>query len=740
MTQLPEPSQVPMPASANDEESIDIRHFFSVALRYKWSILGLAVAVGILAALITLTLPPKYSAQATILIESNRSKPVSIESVYGESITDQFYLTQVEIIRSRQVIARLIDHLALDHEQLLPPDANNGDDGGWQDMLPEWLMPAREKVELSAEQKRQAAIGIIYGNLDVTLISGSQLAVIAFESYDPKLAALIPNQLAETYIEMDLEARMQMVERASNWLTQNLEGLRGKLERSEQALQEFRDKERLVDVGGVRSVSTNQLQEISTDLVDVRRKRAEAETIYRQTRALRDNPLGGLESVPAILRHPLVQSLKQSEVEAERVVKELSHRYGPKHPKMIAAKQNLSSVRRNLRSQILTVVDGIETDYRVALNNERALNAELGQSTKEVQQVSKKEYQYNVLAREVETNKQLYDLFLTRFKETDTVGDFQTTIARVVDMATVPSIPFKPRKKMIVALATFLAGIIGILLALLRDHLDNTVTSGEQIEAELGLNALGIVPFIGKRKHTREKMGRALVDNADNGFSEAIKSIRTSVMLSGIDDPHQILLVTSAVPGEGKTTVSTNLSVAIGQMERVLLIDADLRRPSVGKSLGIDSKHPGLSDLVAGLAPFEECVVRFEDAKIDVIPAGQIPPNPLEIISTKRFKATLTKLAEHYDRIIIDAPPESAVSDPLVLSTYANAVVLVVKVDSTPKDVVAGAVKKLQHVDAPLLGVVLNQFMPRKHGYYGYYGGRYYRYGADGSYGKTTKS
>jgi capsular exopolysaccharide synthesis family protein len=269
--------------------------------------------------------------------------------------------------------------------------------------------------------------------------------------------------------------------------------------------------------------------------------------------------------------------------------------------------------------------------------------------------------------------------------------------------------------------------MLGVMLAFLLDYLDSTFKGADDVEARLGDPMLGLLPIA---KRTQEQGAKPLfLDSDQQGFAEAVRTVRTGVVLSGLDASHQIVVVTSSVPGEGKTTTSVNLALAMGQMEKVLLIDADMRRPTIAKTLGIPGSSPGLSNLVAGTAEAEQCIHHHEEGNIDILTAGLIPPNPLELLASRRFRDVLAQLAEKYDRIVIDSAPTLAVSDALVLATQANAVIYVVKSDSTAFHSARNGIQKLQRVKAPLTGVVLNQVNLSKASKYGSYYGYYDYYG-----------
>ncbi len=394
-----------------------------------------------------------------------------------------------------------------------------------------------------------------------------------------------------------------------------------------------------------------------------------------------------------------LQDITERVIAAQFKLSGISQRYGPKHPAYQQAELDLAEAQLAMQA-----------------------------ARQNAMQVTRKEFGLQELLREVQTNRNLYDTFFTRIKEANETRQLETPNARVIDPAVVPRIPVKPKKSLTMALAFVLSLMLGTMLAFLLDYLDSTFKGADDVEARLGVPMLGLLPIV--RRKQENVVGRPLFLESDQqGFAEAVRTVRTGVVLSGLDTDHQIVVVTSSVPGEGKTTSSINLALAMGQMEKVLLIDADMRRPTIAKSLGIPGSSPGLSNLVAGTSEAAQCIHHHDEGNIDILPAGLIPPNPLELLSSKRFKDALLQLAEQYDRIVIDSAPTLAVSDALVLATLANAVIYVVKSDSTAFHSARSGIQKLQRVNAPLTGVVLNQVNLTKASKYGSYYGYYDYYG-----------
>jgi len=732
----------PNVAAETEYETLDLVRYVRSIGRNKWRILALVIAVGVLAAIYALSLAPIYRGTATVLIEANKQKIVSIEEVYNQAAgaNREFYQTQYEILRSRDLTAKLVDRLKLTDHALFDP--RQRPKAWYAGLLPEgFLGDEASDAGRSSEAIRQAAIRAVTRDLSIQLVRNSQLVRISFDSRDKELSARVPNTLAEIYIESDLASRLQMTQKATSWLTEQSADLRSKLAASEKALQSFRERERIIDTKGLAQAgATKQIEDLNKSLNDARAKRADAENVYNQViGVLQGKSQESLESLPAIQRQPLVMRLKEQESDSEKKLADASKRYGPEHPRMVSAESELKSAREAVRRQIASVAQSVTREFEVAKANEASLEKALNSARGDVQNLNRKEFELATLERDVATSRQFYDMFVQRFKETNISGDLQTAIARVVDPAVVPETSFGPNRRLIVGLSLLAALLAGVSLALLIERLHNTLKTTHDVETKLGLPSLGTVQI------TKPQKGRLLerefLEDPQTSFSEAIRTIRSAVMLSALDSPKKIVVITSSVPGEGKTTVAANLAFALSQLKPTLLIDADMRRPRIGRVLGGQQALLGLSELCSGAATTDKCIYPVKDSQLSVLPSGKVPPNPQELLSSHRFEEMLAMLSEQFEFIVIDSPPVQLVSDALVISPHASEVVYVVKADETPFPLAQQGVKKLRRVGAPLIGAVLNQLDVLKadkyYGEYSGYGKKYY--GRKYGYGYTGK-
>ena len=725
-----------------EEEEIDLREYWRVIVHHKWSIFGLAFLFALLAALSVLSMKPIYSASATLLIEAQYGNVATIEELYGVKPPNfEYYQTQRQILGTRKLAEKVVDRLDLTTHPEFIGDVEERDlnwrewiSFDWKSWLPKgWLpeKPVSLNAVSEADSLKTDVIDDLMGRLSVQEVRDSQLVTISFEAADPEVAAMLANTLADVYIENDLDARLQMTAKATSWLAERLRGLKKKLEQSEKALQEYREREKLVEMGGVTTLTASQLQDLSQKLVFAQQERAAALAAVRQARQLKNQPLDQMESIPTVLNDPLIKKLREAEAEAERKVSALIKRYGPKHPKMIQARSELNESRTSLQRQVRSLVAGLEKQYEVAQASESSIRSSIAAAKGEMQQINRKGYELTVLEREVESNRQLYDQFLNRVKETGEADSLNRANARIADPAVAAQDPIKPKKKLIVVIAGTLGLFLGILLAFLFEHLDNTVKRASDLEERLRLPILGLLPHLKLKKGVDSPLNYAR-DNRQSFFVESIRTVRTSVLLSCLDDPHKIIVVTSSIPGEGKSTVAMNLADSLCELHKVLLIDGDMRRPTVAGSWGLDKQVHGLSEFVSCSAKLAECVHQTDKANLFIMPSGVVPPNPLELLSSQRFSDALGSLRKTFDHIIIDSAPALAVSDALLLSSYANGVIYVVKADSTPYPAAQEGVKRLRQVNAHLIGGVLNDIPQGKkkggysYGKHDYYGGSFY--------------
>lgn len=725
----------------NDEDIIDLTHYFRVINRSKWRILSLALIVTLLATLIVLSMTPIYKATSSLLIESEETNIVSIEQVYGlDASKKEYFETQYEILKSRHIAEKVVDKLDLGNNPVFTQYIDVEESSFTKDIKQSvknvlTFLPQREPTPLTeeelAQQRKELIITLFSENLSIAPVANTQVVKLSFMSESPKLAATVANTVADVYIENYLEAKFDMTSKATTWLNDSLDGLRAKLEISERKLADFYEREQLVDLDGVVGLASDELQGLSEQLLEAENRLKQTEIIYEQVQNFNGDP-AELADMPAVQNHPSIQNVKEAELAAESKVSELGEVYGPKHQKMISAQAELSSVKQTLINQVQSLISGINSEYRQAESQVNSLRVSVARAKEEFRKLTTLESKRKILQREVDTNQQLYDSFFTRLQETTEVEGFETANARILDKATVPIEPAKPKKSLILAATLILSVGMGVFVALVLDFLNSGVRSVDDVERKLGQRMMGLIPWQPHKKKEDLPL-REFFDKGNHVFSEAVRTLRTSIQLLNLSGDKKVIMVTSSVPKEGKTTVSINLAFAMGQMGKTLLIDADLRKPSVAKRFDLPGFQPGLSNLVAGTHKLDECLCNDIASNIDVITAGSSAPNPQELLLSDGFKATIDKLRQDYDHIIIDTAPTQAVSDAIIVSGACDSLLYVVKADATNEKLVSNGLERFMRVGKRIDGVVLNQVDIKKAGnsyaYTGYYD--QYGYGAD---------
>ena len=782
--------------SGSPLEQLDLQHYLRILRKQKWPIvLFTAVCTG-LAAYYAYTATPIYSATSTLLIEQQKANIVNFEELYDvDSGNTDYYQTQYELLQSRSLAQKVIDKLGLwNHPELNPNAAaaastdaalDAGGSGGLMDRVSGFfdagdatapgaagdaaetgdaspvslernvgtagsetdaLVPpdafeggfGGERVTLDPE--REGVISGFLGRLTIAPVRKTKLVKISYESADPELAVRVANAVGEGYITSYLESKLELTERASSWLNERLESLEGTLDESEQRLVAFKEANGLVDVdGSVGRLNEQELLLSTAELAQARSQLSDSADLYREVQSLRDRP-ELLTSIAAIQADPIVQRVKIDQGQAQRNLDELRNRYGDRHPRVVDAQSALNTLDQTLNQTLDRVVSSIETDYQFLQQRVASIENQLAQGKQEIQAIGNKSFELQSLEREVETNRTIYDEFFSRMSQAKSADGLETANARVSDYAIKPTSPVKPKKQLIIALAALASLVLSSLMALLYEQMDETVKSTTDVERKLGQTLLGILPLVKSGLFGRKSdlpLNPTEIKDDKNTFHEAVNTARTAITVGQEQGESKVIMVTSSVPGEGKSTASINLAYSLSRMERVLLIDCDMRRPTIAKSIDRERNAHGLSSLIMRTAPASECIVRGAfDGTVDVLPAGPVSEHPLELLSSPRFKSIIDSLSKHYDRIVIDCAPTQAVSDAFVIARVCQTIVYVVKSHDTSINIVRSGIQRLEQSGAKITGVLMTQVDVDK---LASYGGDYYYQGYYDYYGYTDE-
>ena len=718
--------------------------YFRTILKFKWPIMLVTALVTALSVAYVVTVEPLYQSTQSLLLESSQSNIVAIENLVTDAPKDEGYVqTRIEILKSRDLARRVMDSLnLLDEPVFLQSVARHARVDAAS------LVQAR-KVEassatamadggsqvLSESDAESIAISYFLSRLDVEQVPTTRLLRVSFLSADRQLAAKIANEVGLQYIRTYLEANESMVNEVSGWLNVKLDELKSTLDESEARLLEFKKDNQLVNVNGsVGRVTEQELLQSSSELTEARMQLSNAAIVLDELNSARSTT-DMLEVLPSTQSDPLVQ---KSRSEISRVITEINRlatKYGQQHPRMIDLQAELDSLQDDLRLSLQRGIDMARNEFTLFQRRVDFLESRLESDRQAVQLVGAKSVQLEALDQEVQTNRELYYRFLSRMIETRSTQGLESANATVAQYATPALQPAKPNKGLIVALTFFGALLASLLAALIAGGLDDSIKHTSDVEQKLGEHLLGIIPMHRKKRNWLARLvpfGKTARAKEDRLFAEAFTTVRTNLLLDQVHLRGKIILLTSSVPGEGKSMASICLARSFVQMERVLLIDADIRRPSLADALGLDRKTPGLTNFISGQNPLRECIQRHPSSGLDVLCSGPVTNQPLEMLSSVQFETALSDLAEVYDRVIIDSAPVEAVSDALLLSKLVDRVIYVAKSHDTSVRLVRNGLEKLRGIGAPVVGLLLTQVDLKKltayggdydfHGYHDYYG------------------
>lgn len=710
---------------------IDIRQIIAVLRRRKHIIFGCMALITTFATIAVFQLTPRYTAEASVMLNTRKNQVMDFQSVLAGLPSDSTAIrSEVEILKSLAVARKVADKLDI----YGLPEFNPGlKKASFFDAITSpvaWLKQSVRKllahtearavpaVEETEDIRKTAIARGLMGRVDVINDGRSYLLRIRAESESPELSAKIANTYVNVYLLSQLEAKFDAVRRATDWLNENLVDLRDKVRNSDRAVQLFKEQHDLTATRG-GTVMTQQLSELNSQLIIASVDRAQKETSLRQ---LQDQLRSGNVDAAAVMGSPLIQKLREQENELLRRRAEMATRYKPAHPAMININAEITDVKRKLGEEINKTIRGMDGDVQAALAREASLRATLAGLQKSTAEQDTVAVQLRELEREAEANKTLYENFLSKFKQTSAQEDYQQADARLVSAATPPTVPSYPNKTMLVGFALVVSTFAGIALAFLIERLDNGFRTSDQIEKLLGFSTLGLVPGVTGRESPQD----VVLSRPTSQYSEAIRSIRTALRYSDIDDPPKIVLVTSSLPSEGKTVFAASLARSVARSgARALLIDCDLRRPGIARVLGIEPE-PHFLDLFEDGAD-QESLIRVDPASgIHYLPSKGHALNPQDVLGSQQLRSFLDRMRSRYDLIVIDSPPVLAVSDPIILSHIVDATIFLVRWEKTPRQIVTGALKLLRTNGRSIAGVVLSRINIRRHAVYGYGDAAYY--------------
>ncbi len=716
-----------------------LREYLRVLIKRKWIIMACVVGIFAAVAIASLRQTPVYEAVGRIAVNKADSNLITFKDsmpvmdYYDPTDLD----TEVRILQSDLLALQVIRQLNLDKRpeyggQTAPKQPNLVADPLQND-----------------SSRTTALLGGFKGNLKVSLIPNTRIIEIHYRSTDPTLAASAVNTLAATYVEQNFKTKFESTMQASDWLSKQLVDLQMKVETSQEKLVRYQKEHEIFGIDEKQNIITQKLDELNRELTSAESDRMQKEAVYRMTQtsdpdavasAVAADPVATLAGTGS---SPLLDKLHQQQADLRIQIAELSTQLGPAYPKVAQLNNQLKEIERQIQGETRKAVDHLRGQYQTALQRESMLRAALEKQKQEANRLNENAIDYSLLKRDVESNRQLYEGLLEKLKEAGVTAGLRSNNFRIVDAARPPNAPVEPNIPRNLAFALVLGITSGVGLAFLLEGMDNTVRTTEQAQMISALPSLGMIPLGSKSSSngngtkrlaltsSREVVELVTQVRPQSQMAESYRALRTSLLLSSLGAPPKIIMVTSARPQEGKTTTAINSAIVLAQKGvRVLLVDADLRRPSVHKTLGMGPRS-GLSNVLTGNATLEQAIAPSPILpNLFVLAAGSPPPNPAELLASSNMKDVLNELRQQFDHVVIDTPPTLSVTDAVVLSPRVDAIILVIRSGQTTKQALRRARDILMQVNAHVTGVLLNAVDLTSPDYYYYYEyqGKYSQY------------
>jgi succinoglycan biosynthesis transport protein ExoP len=713
--------------------------YLIVLRKHQWLILFFLLAIVSIVSIATIRMQPVY--QATARVEIDRENTNAMHFADSDSYDmyvdlEDYITTQSKILQSETLAMLTVKSMGLDN---LPEFGGNP---------AKPMKPAAPGSEASLHRPR--SLGAFLDRMTIKRVPNSRLLDVTFESTDPSLAARIVNAHLNNFIEENFRSRYEAATQASNWLSGQLNEMKIKVENAEDARLAYERQNQIWTIDEKNDISSQKLADLNKQLTEAQADRINKEAVYHLAQA------GNYDAIAAVRESAVIQDILKQQSALSAQYTDAVNQYGPKYPKVLRLQAQLKDLDGLVAREKTNIGNQMEAEYHGSRQRELLLKNALDEQKTQTNQMAEKLVQYNILKREADTNKQLYDGMLQKLKEAGITAGLRSSNIRVVDPALIPSGPSRPNKTRNIMLSVLVGLIGGIGLALLREYLDNTVKTPDDVETLARLPSLAVVPSLtnsnGKRNGRFAKLLKAPVIAGKEGraelishnmpqsqMSEAFRALRTSLLLSQADHPPQVILMTSALPREGKTTAAVNLAVTLAQLgDKTLLVDADLRKPGINRALSlVDGKHAGLSSYLAGVSSLDLITVPHPAiTNLAAIPTGPIPPNPADLLSSRRLTELIAELRTRYKFVVIDSPPIMAATDAVILSVLVDGVLLVVRSGETPKEAFTRTRDLLAGVKCRMLGVVLNAVDASSPDYY--YSYRYYPY-SYGGYGREDE-
>jgi polysaccharide biosynthesis transport protein len=726
-------------------EDIDLRRVGRTLWRWRSLIIAIVLVSAIISVAVVQSLTPVYTASTDIAIGPQQMPVLKLDQIVANINGDnETIATELSIIRSRKLAQKTILKLGLDSlpeftpsPGLLQQALGVLHEQGY--VLPSWLDQAvapQRPDDVDVDRRLNGVIDAFLRRLKVATDGKSRIITVSFQSVSAPVAAEVVNTLADFYVTAQLDAKLEATKRASLWLSDQLNSLKDNVIASDDAVEKFR-REHGLTRGETSTIATQQLTQIATEVTAAHAKRLEAQSrlIQIQRAGLGRGRIGAdLSTLPEVLQSPLIQRLREQEADASRRLADLVSHYGDRYPAVINTRAELADVRGRIQGEVTKVASSLQNEVANEQEQEGSLNALLEKVKADNARSNVDEVQLHELEREAQANRTLYETLLQKLKETQSQQSFLQADADIISPAATPSDPSFPQKAVLILISVLTGAVLGALLALLCENMDVGLRSMEQVNQLLGLNPLGMIPALRVAGKSR-RPEREVLDRPMSAYSEALRTIQTNFLLSDVDARPKTVLITSSLPNEGKSTIALSLAQTMAREgQRVLLIDSDLRRPTVHKLSGAPSE-PGLVDWLLEKCPLEAVVHIQEEAGLHIMPAGRLPSVPPNLLGSQRFRQALRQVSEHYDVVLLDSAPVLAIADTSVLAALADKTIFVMHWATTSRKVAVSAVAQLHRAGADIAGAILAMVNVKSHAKDGFsdsvlYSGRlkhYYR-------------
>jgi capsular exopolysaccharide synthesis family protein len=717
-----------------DPEEVHLRDYLEVILRRKWLIINALLLTFVTTLIVTLAQDKQYMATATLEVAPKEQKVTKFEEIAESGIaTREFYETQVQLLQGREMARRVAQALDLRRHpvvaELLFSDEAPGlparFKAGLKEMVLFFIPGSRdggrsdEIDTVTVEEER--LVDFIVENLTVTPSRTAMLIEVAFLSPERELSRDVVNGLTHEFVQWHMEKKMDASDLARGFLMKQIDRAKINLEKAEEELNRFAQVAGIVSMDSRQNSILVQLEDLNSALAEAEADMIGKRAVYQQ--AVKDGP----SVLPEVMASNLIGELKGEYARLQAEYEKLSVTFKDDYPAVRALLGRMRSIENRLREEEQKIFETVRNRYEAAAERVAALKERVAAQQQAAMDLNERATQYKIMAREVETNKQIYQSLLERAREIESMAGISSSNIHIVDVARLPILPAKPKVGRNLLLAVVLGLFAGVGLAFFLEYFTDQIANPDEITDRFQIPILGVVPLA---KADNGRLDRAFVSEPQSFFAEALRTTKVSLQLSGAGRHTRSFVITSTRPGEGKTTLTANLAMSFAAGgERVVIVDADLRRPRLHKIFGENgaSSQTGLSTFLAGAGDDSELVRRDGVPGVSFISAGPCPPNPVELLASRCFGQLIRKLEKHFDRVLVDAPPMQGFADTLVVSRHVGGVVLVCSAGETTREALKHFKKSVLGINGTILGCIINKVnLNRRYGYPSYY--KYYGY------------